>query len=104
MLGKKVNLLLVDLPSPKKFRYYWKFGIRLGVFLRVQLISGLLLSMCYISEVQVSFSCVDLIVRDIDFGWVIRKFHSKGASFFFVVMYLHMCRGLYYYSFYYIKL
>ena len=72
-------------------------------FLGIQIVSGLLLAMCYIGDVQISFSCIDLIIRDVDYGWVVRKFHSNGASFFFLSIYIHMSRGLYYFSFYYIK-
>nr|WLN31327.1 cytochrome b [Vorticeros sp. n. MW-2019] len=104
VIGKSVNSLIIDIPSPKNFSYYWNFGISLGVFLIIQIVSGLLLAMCYISEINISFACVDLIVRDIDYGWCVRNFHSNGASFFFLCIYLHMSRGLYYYSFYFVKL
>ena len=103
ILGKSVKGLIIDLPAPKNISYFWKLGASLLFFLVVQILRGLILAMCYIGDVSVAFSCVDRIIRDVDYGWVVRNFHSKGASFFFLSIYIHMARGLYYFSFYYMK-
>ena len=91
--------ILYDLPSPKNISYWWKFGSLLGLFLVVQLASGIFLSMHYVSDVKMAFRSVDSIVRKVDFGWLIRKIHAKGASAFFLFLYLHIGRGAYYGSY-----
>lgn len=96
--------LVVDLPSPRKISYWWKFGSLLGIFLGVQIVTGLFLAMHYVSEMKNAFRSVDLIVREVGYGWFIRLIHSNGASAFFLFLYLHIGRGLYYYSFFYLHL
>lgn len=104
VIAKTIKGMVVDLPRPKKLSYFWKWGFSLMMFLFVQIIRGLLLALCYIGDVNSAFRCLDLIIRDVDYGWVVRNFHSNGASFYFLSIYMHMARGMYYFSFYYIKL
>ena len=85
LIIKIFNNLVVDLPGPKNISYWWNYGVCLALFLGVQLITGILLSMCYICDVNVAFSCVDSIIRDVNYGWVVRNLHANGASFFFFV-------------------
>lgn len=96
---KSVNGGVYDLPSPKKISYWWGFGSLLGVFLVVQILTGLFLSMHYVSDLNVAFISVDSIRREVDFGWLIRRVHAKGASSFFLFLYLHIGRGIYYGSY-----
>jgi len=103
VLLKQVNNALVDLPSPKNISYFWNLGVRLGSFLIIQLVRGILLACWFIGDIKTAFECVDLISRDVDYGWILRLIHAKGASFFFICMYLHIGRGFYYFSFYYTK-
>ena len=95
------NGLAVDLPAPIKISYWWGYGSLLSVFLGVQIVSGLLLAMQYIPDARSAFLAVDLIMRDIWGGWYIRSLHCNGASFYFLFLYFHMGRGIYYYSFFY---
>lgn len=73
----------------------------LGLFLRVQIISGLLLAMQYIPDANLAYYSVDLLLRDVNCGWLIRSIHCNGASFYFLFLYFHIGRGIYYYSFYF---
>ena len=98
---KRVNGGVYDLPSPKKISYWWNFGSLLGLFLVVQIVTGLFLAMHYVSDLKVAFSSVDSIRREVEFGWLIRKIHSKGASAFFLFLYLHIGRGIYYGSYFF---
>lgn len=95
---------VVYLPSPSNISYFWKFGSLLGVILGIQLITGVLLSFHYTGSSESSFILVDMLNRDVSYGWITRSIHAVGASSFFVCLYLHMFRGLYFYSFYNIKL
>jgi len=88
-----------DLPSPKNISYWWGFGSLLGLFLVIQILTGLFLAMHYVSDLKVAFQSVDSISREIEFGWLIRSVHAKGASAFFLFLYLHIGRGIYYGSF-----
>jgi ubiquinol-cytochrome c reductase cytochrome b subunit len=96
---KSITKLLIDLPCPLKISYFWNFGSLLGVTLGFQIITGLILSMCYVSEIRNAFSSVDMIKREINKGWVIRYFHIRGASLFFIFLYFHIARGIYFFSF-----
>ena len=87
---------LIIYPCPKNMKYSWNFGILALLFLIIQLISGLILSMHYQSNILDAFNSVEHIVRDINYGWFLRALHSNGASFFFLFVYLHLIRGLYY--------
>nr|YP_009050477.1 cytochrome b [Ridgeia piscesae]AIG23745.1 cytochrome b [Ridgeia piscesae]AIL54762.1 cytochrome b [Ridgeia piscesae] len=96
---KILNTALVDLPAPVNLSTWWNFGSLLGLCLVLQIATGLFLSMHYASNMEIAFSSVIHITRDVNFGWLIRALHANGASAFFLCMYLHMGRGLYYSSF-----
>uniref|UniRef100_A0AAU6PBW0 Cytochrome b n=1 Tax=Complanledra complana TaxID=3078487 RepID=A0AAU6PBW0_9HEMI len=94
-----LNSSLVDLPAPINLSYWWNFGSILGFCLIIQLITGIFLSMHYNSSVELAFSSVSHISRDVNYGWLIRILHSNGASLFFVCLYIHVGRGMYYGSY-----
>jgi ubiquinol-cytochrome c reductase cytochrome b/c1 subunit len=94
-----INRHLVDYPSTKSTTYFWGFGSLAGMFLIIQIITGLLLSMHYAANTAVAFSIVEHIMRDVNYGWLLRFMHANGASFFFIVLYIHVARGLYFMSF-----
>ena len=90
-----------DYPMPKNANYFWSFGALLTICLVVMIISGIFLAMYYTPHVDMAFESTERIMRDVSFGWLIRYIHSNGASFFFIVVYIHMIRSLYYGSFKY---
>ena len=92
---------LYDLPSPANISSMWNFGSLLGVCLTLQLATGLFLATHYTGDVAYAFNRVDQIYRDVAIGWLIRSCHANGASFFFICLYLHVGRGLYYGSYYF---
>nr|YP_010956951.1 cytochrome b [Kathetostoma albigutta]WMY90109.1 cytochrome b [Kathetostoma albigutta] len=98
-----VNNALVDLPAPVNISAWWNMGSLLGLCLAVQLLSGLFLAMHYASDISMAFSSVTHTTRDVGYGWLLRNIHANGASFFFVCLYLHIGRGLYYGSYLYKK-
>nr|ABF13369.2 cytochrome b [Philypnodon macrostomus]ABF13370.1 cytochrome b [Philypnodon macrostomus] len=100
-LLKIANDALVDLPAPANISAWWNFGSLLGLCLAAQLVTGLFLAMHYTADVTMAFSSVAHICRDVNFGWLIRNMHANGASFFFICLYLHIGRGLYYGSYLY---
>nr|ACR45183.1 cytochrome b [Brama australis]ACR45184.1 cytochrome b [Brama australis]ACR45185.1 cytochrome b [Brama australis] len=100
-LLKIVNDALVDLPTPANISVMWNFGSLLGLCLASQILTGLFLAMHYTPDVESAFASVAHICRDVNFGWLIRNLHANGASFFFVCLYLHIGRGLYYGSYLY---
>nr|YP_010318772.1 cytochrome b [Asemonea sichuanensis]ULX45821.1 cytochrome b [Asemonea sichuanensis] len=102
-LLKIVSGSLVDLPSPSSLSYFWNFGSLLGLFLMVQILSGLFLSFHFSGDVNLSFDSVIHMMRDVNYGWFLRVIHANGASMFFLLMYIHMGRGLYYGSYKYKK-
>ncbi|MEM1104580.1 MAG: cytochrome b N-terminal domain-containing protein, partial [Pseudomonadota bacterium] len=89
----------VDFPTPKNLNYWYTFGGILTVCLIVQILSGIVLAMHYTAHVNHAFESVEHIMRDVNYGWLIRYMHSNGASMFFIAVYLHMFRGLYYGSY-----
>lgn len=95
-LNKLVSSSLWDLPSPSSMSYFWNFGSLLGLILVVQILSGLFLSMHYISFSDFRFSRVIHINRDVIGGWLVRFIHINGASFFFIFIYLHIARGIFF--------
>lgn len=97
----RVNDAIYDLPSPKKISYWWGFGSLLILFLGVQIITGLFLAVHYVSDLKISFQSVDSITREVGFGWIVRAIHAKGASAYFLFLYLHIGRGVYYGSYLY---
>nr|YP_010538718.1 cytochrome b [Sclerotia fui]UYE92329.1 cytochrome b [Sclerotia fui] len=98
-LLKIVNSSLIDLPSPSNISSWWNFGSLLGMCLVIQIITGLFLAMHYCSDISLAFNSVIHICRDVNYGWLMRIIHMNGASLFFVCLYLHIGRGLYYSSF-----
>nr|YP_004221888.1 cytochrome b [Heterotis niloticus]BAJ54206.1 cytochrome b [Heterotis niloticus] len=100
-LIKIVNDALIDLPTPSSISTWWNFGSLLCLCLAVQILTGLFLAMHYTSDISTAFSSVAHISRDVNYGWLIRSLHANGASFFFICIYLHVARGLYYGSYTY---
>ena len=94
-----VNSYIIDSPQPSSISYLWNFGSLLGLMLVIQLATGITLAMHYTPNVDLAFYSVEHIMRDVNYGWLIRYIHANGASFFFIFVYLHMARGLYYGSF-----
>jgi ubiquinol-cytochrome c reductase cytochrome b subunit len=94
-----VNDMVVDLPSPSNLNYLWGFGSLLGLILGIQLGSGIFLAMHYTANIELAFASVEHIMRDVNFGWLLRYIHANGASFFFIVVFLHVGRGLYHGSY-----
>nr|AAK71827.1 cytochrome b [Barbus caninus]AAK71828.1 cytochrome b [Barbus caninus] len=100
-LLKIANNALVDLPAPSNISVWWNFGSLLGLCLATQILTGLFLAMHYTSDISTAFSSVVHICRDVNYGWLIRNMHANGASFFFLCIYMHIARGLYYGSYLY---
>nr|BAI63543.1 cytochrome b [Cynops ensicauda] len=96
---KIINNSFIDLPTPSNISYWWNFGSLLGICLITQIITGLFLAMHYTADTQSAFSSVAHICRDVNHGWLVRNIHANGASFFFICIYLHIGRGLYYGSY-----
>nr|AFN06977.1 cytochrome b [Garra gotyla] len=100
-LIKIANNALIDLPAPSNISAWWNFGSLLGLCLIMQILTGLFLAMHYTSDISTAFSSVTHICRDVNYGWLIRNMHANGASFFFICIYMHIARGLYYGSYLY---
>ena len=90
---------VLDLPRPANISSWWNFGSLLGLCLVVQIATGLFLAMHYTGDISIAFSRVSHISRDVNFGWLLRAMHANGASFFFICLYLHAGRGMYYGSY-----
>lgn len=86
-------------PTPKNFNYFWNFGAILMVMLVTMIITGILLAMNYNASTAGAFDSVERIMRDVNGGWLLRYMHSNGASFFFIAVYIHIFRGMYYGSY-----
>lgn len=102
-LAKIANNSLIDLPAPLNLSIWWNFGSLLGLCLVIQIVSGLFLSIHYTPHIDLAFSSVAHIVRDVNYGWLLRNFHANGASWFFICLYLHIARGIYYSSYFYLE-
>nr|AML26224.1 cytochrome b [Scirtidae sp. BMNH 1274304] len=98
-LTKIINNSLIDLPTPSNISIWWNFGSLLGLCLTIQLITGIFLSMHYCSNIDLAFNSVVHICRDVNYGWLLRTLHANGASFFFICLYSHIGRGIYYGSY-----
>lgn len=96
---KIINRRLFDLPTPNNISVWWNFGSLLGICLGIQILSGLFLAMHYTSHIDLAFRSVCHISRDVNYGWLVRSLHANGASLFFICLYLHIGRGLYYGSY-----
>src|ERR1700750_69426 len=86
-------------PTPRNLNYWWTFGGILSFMLAVQIVTGVILAMHYTPEATMAFNSVESIVRDVNYGWLLRNLHACGASMFFFAVYVHMLRGLYYCSY-----
>nr|ADX32826.1 cytochrome b [Mus setulosus] len=98
-LFKMINHSFIDLPAPSNISSWWNFGSLLGICLMVQILTGLFLAMHYTSDTLTAFSSVTHICRDVNYGWLIRYLHANGASMFFICLFLHVGRGMYYGSY-----
>ena len=96
-----VNRHLIEYPTPANLSYFWGYGSMAGIFLGLQIVTGILLAMHYTPHVDLAFNSVEHIMRDVNNGWLIRYLHANGASMFFIVVYCHIFRGLYYGSYMY---
>lgn len=100
-LFKILNNALVDLPTPRNISYFWNFGSLLGLCLIIQTLTGLFLAIHYTARIELAFDSVNHICRDVNLGWFLRTTHANGASFFFICIYIHIGRGIYYESYKY---
>lgn len=98
-LFKIVNNSLIDLPSPRNISTWWNFGSLLGLCLIIQILTGLFLAIHYTANIEIAFNRVTHICRDVNYGWLLRTLHANGASFFFICIYIHIGRGIYYSSY-----
>nr|QHD19750.1 cytochrome b [Epilachna admirabilis] len=98
-LLKIINNALIDLPSPSNISLLWNYGSLLGLCLMIQIMTGIFLAMHYCPNIDLAFNSVSHICRDVNFGWIIRTLHANGASFFFICIYIHVGRGIYYSSY-----
>nr|YP_010730242.1 cytochrome b [Biomeigenia flava]WEG23057.1 cytochrome b [Biomeigenia flava] len=94
-----INSSLIDLPAPINISSWWNFGSLLFLCLMIQIITGLFLAMHYTADISLAFNSVNHICRDVNYGWLLRTMHANGASFFFICIYLHVGRGMYYSSY-----
>lgn len=94
-----INHELRDYPTPRNLNYAWNFGSLAGIMLILMILTGVWLAQNYVANVKMAFDSVERITRETDYGWLIRYLHMNGASFFFIVVYVHIFRGLYYGSY-----
>ncbi|WP_136163236.1 cytochrome b [Sphingomonas flavalba] len=93
------NAVGAGYPVPRNLNYFWNFGVLAGVALTIQIVTGIVLAMHYAANAGVAFDSVEHIMRDVNSGWLLRYAHANGASFFFIVVYIHIFRGLYFGSY-----
>lgn len=93
------NNYLYDSLMPINLNYFYNFGSLLGILLIIQIISGVFLAMFYVPNIALAFDSIEYIMREVNYGWLIRYIHANGASFFFIFVYLHIARGLLYGSY-----
>jgi quinol-cytochrome oxidoreductase complex cytochrome b subunit len=89
----------IDYPTPKNLNYWWNFGSLAGMMLVIMILTGIFLAMNYAANTGIAFNSVEHIMRDVNWGWLLRYMHANGASFFFIAVYIHIFRGLYYGSY-----
>jgi len=94
-----LNNHIVDYPTPLNLNYMWNFGSLAGICLVIQILTGIFLAMHYTPHIDYAFVSIEHIMRDVNNGWLIRYLHANGASMFFIIVYIHMFRGLYYGSY-----
>ena len=90
---------LIDYPTPRNLSYWWNFGSLAGIVLVIMIVTGIVLAMHYTPHVDYAFDSVERIMRDVNYGWLIRYIHTNGGSAFFIIVYIHIFRGLYYGSY-----
>ncbi|THD81901.1 MAG: cytochrome b/b6 [Phenylobacterium sp.] len=90
---------VLTFPTPKNLNYWWTFGGILSLCLGIQIVTGIILAMHYVPHVDYAFNSVERIMRDVNYGWLVRYIHATGASMFFLAVYIHICRNLYYGSY-----
>jgi ubiquinol-cytochrome c reductase cytochrome b subunit len=90
---------LTDYPTPRNLNYWWNYGSLAGITLMIMIVTGIMLAMQYTAHVDHAFQSTERIMRDVNYGWLIRYIHMNGGSFFFIVVYIHIFRGLYYGSY-----
>src|ERR1700722_11057485 len=98
-IGGLIYSSFVVYPTPRNLNYWWTFGGILTFMLALQIVTGVVLAMHYTPHVDLAFNSVETIMRDVNFGWLLRYVHSNGASMFFLAAYIHMFRGMYYGSY-----
>lgn len=98
-LINKINSALIDLPAPSNISLWWNYGSLLGLCLGLQIVTGLFLAIHYTPNIEIAFSSVTHISQDVNYGWIMRSLHANGASIFFLFLYLHIGRGIYYGSY-----
>ena len=94
-----MNHELNEYPTPKNLNYFWNFGSLAGIALVIMIATGIVLAMNYAANTAIAFQSVERIMRDVNYGWLMRYIHMNGASFFFIVVYIHIFRGLYFGSY-----
>lgn len=102
-LLKIINGALVDLPAPSNLSIWWNFGSLLGLCLGIQIVTGLFLAIHYTPHIDIAFASVAHISRDVNYGWLLRNLHANGGRWFFICLYLHIGRGIYYGSYLYVE-
>ena len=98
-IARMMHAQFVDFPTPRNINYLWTTGGMLTFFLGAQILTGIVLAMHYLPSAHDAFSSVEAIRRDVNYGWLIRNLHAVGASMFFLAVYIHVGRGLYYGSY-----
>jgi len=98
-VGSLIHSSFVAYPTPRNLNYWWTFGGILTFMLGVQIVTGVVLAMHYTPHVDLAFDSVESIMRDVNYGWLLRYIHATGASFFFVAVYIHIARAMYYGSY-----
>jgi quinol-cytochrome oxidoreductase complex cytochrome b subunit len=94
-----IHSSFIVFPNPRNLNYFWTFGGILAFMLMSQIVTGIVLVMHYTPETTMAFDSVEHIMRDVNYGWLLRYAHANGASMFFIAVYIHMFRGLYYGSY-----
>src|ERR1700676_4893737 len=98
-IGGLIHSSFIVYPTPRNLNYWWTFGGILAFMLALQIVTGVVLAMHYTPHVDFAFNSVESIMRDVNFGWLLRYLHANGASMFFLAAYIHMFRGMYYGSY-----
>lgn len=98
-LIKEINDFIIDYPTPSNLSYWWNFGFIAAMCLVVQIVTGIFLAMHYTPHIDLAFISVEHIMRDVNYGWLMRYTHANGGSMFFIAVYVHIFRGLYYGSY-----